>query len=264
MDRRIVLNTVKNMRDLGGIAMKDSRMIIRPGMLYRSAFLYQASPADLAEMRDELHIRKVVDLRTDQEVAKMPDEGADGIVYTHRPLLNESMMGITHEIRLESENRSVMLPDMQDMYRQIVTDKTAQRNLGRAVSEIMTHDYDQGGVVWHCTEGKDRCGITSAVVLMTRGADRDTVMRDYLITNETNAAKAEGYYRYILSKGEEERIAAFVRDAFLAKEEYLNAALDAIFAAFGNMEEYAEAALGIPEKVLQRFRETVLTKADPS
>ena len=278
MDRRIVFETIHNMRDLGGIrvhvppyaqpdAGKAERKtagnggkVIRSGMLFRSAFLFRASEKDLAAMRDDLHIRKVVDLRTDQEIERMPDTGAEGIFNIHRPLINESMMGITHEIRSMTEERSIFIPDMPDMYRQIVSDEKARRNLGKAVMEIMNNDYDHGGVVWHCTEGKDRCGITTAIVLLSLGADRSSVMEDYLITNETNAAKAEGYYRNMMAKGEAERLAAFVRDAFLAKEEYLNAALDAVFEEYGCIEDYLEAALGIREETLERFRDTVLVK----
>lgn len=37
-----------------------------------------------------------------------------------------------------------------------------------------------GIVLWHCTEGKNRFGIISALFLLSIGIDKDTVMQDYL------------------------------------------------------------------------------------
>ena len=30
---------------------------------------------------------------------------------------------------------------------------------------IMNHDFSSGAILWHCTEGKDRCGLVTALVL---------------------------------------------------------------------------------------------------
>ncbi len=46
---------------------------------------------------------------------------------------------------------------------------------------------EKGGIVQHCAVGKDRTGVGSALVLFALGADLDTVMEDYLLTNETLA-----------------------------------------------------------------------------
>ena len=61
-----------------------------------------------------------------------------------------------------------------------------------------------------------------SLVLGALGVGRDVIMEDYLLTNETNRPKAEALYRRQLETGTSEIIAAFIREAYLAKEEYLN------------------------------------------
>ncbi|MEV0104091.1 tyrosine-protein phosphatase, partial [Nocardia sp. NPDC050789] len=49
--------------------------------------------------------------------------------------------------------------------------------------------YNPGGVLFHCTAGKDRTGWTSAVLLTLLGVDKDTVYYDYLLSNYYRGAK---------------------------------------------------------------------------
>ncbi|MFW2168142.1 tyrosine-protein phosphatase, partial [Enterobacter cloacae complex sp.6722794] len=51
----------------------------------------------------------------------------------------------------------------------------------------MLKQPEKVGLVQHCAVGKDRTGIGSALVLFALGADVNTVIDDYLLTNETLA-----------------------------------------------------------------------------
>lgn len=74
--------------------------------------------------------------------------------------------------------------------------------------------------------GKDRCGLISALVLLNNGIDYETIMQDYLKTNKVNRYKAYKYYFIILLKKRDKEFAGKIRDFFLAKKEYLDAAFD--------------------------------------
>ncbi|MDD7740043.1 MAG: tyrosine-protein phosphatase, partial [Lachnospiraceae bacterium] len=122
----------------------------------------------------------------------------------------------------------------------------------------MSHDFEKGSVLWHCTEGKDRCGLLTAVLLCALGVDRDTIMEDYLLTNEVNGPKAEYYYQMLISAGKSESEAKIVKDIFLAKEEYLNAAFASIDELYKNDSEFLRDGLNIPQELIERFRRSVL------
>ena len=116
---------------------------------------------------------------------------------------------------------------------------------------IMQHDYSKGPVLWHCTEGKDRCGITTALVLEMLGVDRGTIMEDYLKTNLVNIPKAaEIHDRLLETHGKE--FADNVYRAFIADECYLKSA----WKAMG--DHFLTEKLGIDREEIETFRKLIL------
>ena len=55
-----------------------------------------------------------------------------------------------------------------------------------------------------------------------------------------------------------EREAETIRDIFLAKEEYLNAAFSAIDAKYENTDAFLHDGMNIPQQLIARFRSSVL------
>ena len=188
----------------------------------------------------------------------MPDASMKTVDYLPIPIFDVSVAGISHEKKLNSEQILAVIPKMEQLYYKMVTDSSCRENLGRAARSVMEHDFSKGSVLWHCTEGKDRCGLLSAVLLLALGVERSTIMEDYLLTNRVNAAKAEKYYQMILASGKSETQAETIRDIFLAKEEYLNAAFSAIDAQYENTEAFLHDGLHIPQEIMESFQNSVL------
>lgn len=147
----------------------------------------------------------------------------ESVEYLHIPLFKESMIGISHE--RSTQEMGMMLPDMANLYRNIVTDEFSVAQI-KKVMEIVNDNSRDGAVLWHCTEGKDRCGIISALFLLSKGIDKDTVMLDYLKTNETSEKRAEYYYSVALEKSGSRATAEKVKDVFLAKREYMEPVIE--------------------------------------
>ncbi len=228
---------IGNMRDLGGLRTADGRTI-KPQMLIRSAHLAQA------EEKDTEHIAEVIDLRTPAERRESPDR-TYGCEYTPLPVFEEINAGISHE----EETKDRRAPDMAVLYGMLM-DRYPEA-FRKILLRIMQHDYSKGPVLWHCTEGKDRCGMTAALVLEALGVDRETILQDYLKTNLVNIAKAEAIKAKLVgSHGEE--FADSVYRAYIADERYLRSAWDAMG------PDYIHDVLGLSEEELEAFRDTVL------
>ncbi|MBQ9249528.1 MAG: tyrosine-protein phosphatase [Oscillospiraceae bacterium] len=252
MERRIVLEGIKNCRDLGGIRIADGREIA-PGKLLRCAETSAATEADLEKLR-ALDVSAVIDLRTNMEKAEKPDRLPAGTDYIPEPVFDEATAGITRE---DGQPQPFVMPDMVALYRTMAVKEGCRKALGKVMRRILGQDLAAGSILWHCTAGKDRAGIVAALLLGVLGADRETILADYLISNESCAADAENLYRKAMAAGAGEAVAQGARDAFLAKEEYLNAALDA-FDEYGGVRDYLVRALGIDPGAIDRFRETML------
>lgn len=253
MDRRIILQGVQNARDLGGLKTADGRAIAS-GILIRSANLAEATAEDEMALREKYRLSMVIDLRTGQERNEKPDATVEGVEYRSIPIFDESVAGISHEKR---QGLSA-IPNMEQLYRDMMTVKEYRRNLGKAAVCVMEHDFAVGSVLWHCTEGKDRCGLLTTILLSALGVDRDTIMEDYLLTNEVNGPKAERFYQLVLSKGGTDAEAHAVRKAFLADKAYLSAAFSAVDEQYEGRDAFLHEGLGIPQATIDNFRESVL------
>ena len=231
---------IQNKRDLGGLRTKDGKMI-RQGMIVRSAQLAQAEEQDLDR------IATIIDLRSIAEREEMPDQCC-GREYLPLPIfakVNEGIDGVSHEEKKEQS----LIPDMAVLYGILM--RQYADSFRRVLLAIMEHDYSKGAVLWHCSEGKDRCGMTTALVLEALGVDRDTILEDYLKTNLVNLPKAEAIREKLMqSHGKETADSAF--QAYVADERYIRAAWEEMGS------DYITGRLGIPEKRLDDFRKTVL------
>ncbi|MBQ7064942.1 MAG: tyrosine-protein phosphatase [Firmicutes bacterium] len=227
---------IRNIRDLGGIRTAAGRMI-KPGMLIRSGNLSQAEEHELAG------ISTVIDLRTSAERSERPDR-LYGREYLLLPVFEEITAGISHEKGAEDNG----VPDMRDLYRWLPAEHGD--DFRRILRAVMEHDYSTGAVLWHCSEGKDRGGLTAALILEILGADRGTIMEDYLKTNIVSLPKAEGVREQLrATRGED--FAESIFRALIADPSYLEA-------AWSVMGDGYPERIGLSDDDIAAFREKVL------
>ncbi|MBO4477907.1 MAG: tyrosine-protein phosphatase [Lachnospiraceae bacterium] len=229
---------IQNLRDLGGLRTVSGKTIKR-GCFVRSANLSQAEDADLAG------VSEIIDLRTTRERIEVPDRSC-GRTSLPIPIFDEAKSGISHEKKVERKGP----PDMGALYKWMIRDH--RDSFTEVLTAILRHDYASGAILWHCTEGKDRCGLTAALLLELLGVDRMTIMEDYLKTNEVNIPKAEAIRERLRAERGDE-VAESVYRAFIADRAYLEGAwaeMDAQPDFFGS--------LGLPKADIERFKVLVL------
>jgi protein-tyrosine phosphatase len=118
---------------------------------------------------------------------------------------------------------------------------------------------DKGAVLWHCTDGKDRTGCAAMLLLSALVASRETIMEDYLLTNEYNAA----VWIAVRQKAEACHMPPVKRDAMLfmsgcVEESYMEYAIDLLEKRYGDVTGYLKDALGIGSGELHALREKYL------
>ena len=174
----------------------------------------------------------------------MPDR-VHSCRYLPMPVFDEFKPGVSHEGEADRQR----LPDMAVLYGILV--RNYADSFRKILTAIMQHDFSEGAVLWHCTEGKDRCGITTALVLELLGVDRTVILEDYLKTNIVNQPKAAAIRAKVAEERGEE-IAESVYRAYLADERYLRSAWEAMG------DRFIPEKLGIGEDAIAAFRNTVL------
>ncbi|MBO4384111.1 MAG: tyrosine-protein phosphatase [Clostridia bacterium] len=228
---------ILNKRDLGGLNAAGGKKI-KDRMLIRSGDLAKAEPSELDG------ISCVIDLRTPAEAQEEPDISY-GAEYHSAPLFTEATPGVSHE----NESDTPEVPDLKELYALLI--RNCKEQLKVILGIVISHDYSTGAVLWHCTEGKDRSGIVTALVLDALGVSREDIMTDYLKTNLVNVPKAEAY-REKLKEVYGEEFAEKVYRVMTADAGYLEAAWKE------TGEDYLEKELGISEGSIELFRKKVL------
>lgn len=252
--KKVLLKGASNARDFGGTQIGSKT--VKSDCFLRSNHIGKLSDKDILVLKEH-KIQTVIDLRTGVERTDEPDREIDGVTNIHIPVFSEAVMGITHENNQNKKEMLEHLPDMTQLYRLIVTDNSCIAQLKKVFAVICSSD-ESGSVLWHCTEGKDRCGLVSAFFLFLLGADRKTVYQDYLETNATAKKRSDRLYffvKYLLRKPHQ---AQLVRQIFLAKEEYLDAALGAVEETCGSIDNFIRDKLGVSDETKEEMRRRFL------
>lgn len=178
--RRIPFKHINNFRDLGGYATKDG-MAVKWRRLYRCDSLANLR-TDEWSMFDRLNIRTVIDLRSKAEIKKNPDNIPKNIRYYHCPLQEEEGNSKKKNDDLQSAKSAFEL-SMSTAYLSILYDNP---KLLTAAVMTVCDTLKRGNVVFHCTAGKDRTGVLSAVILTVLGVRRNDIIADYEISHTLN------------------------------------------------------------------------------
>ena len=174
LSRAIHFEKLHNVRDLGGMNTEDGR-IIKEGCFIRSGHFESLSVPDKEQLQSIVSL--IVDFRTEGERNEKPDSVIDGISYVHIPVLDTLTPGITREAEAEERIFAALALEpkeakqyMCDMYSAFAGDNATSQFAEFVRIILKKHEK---AVLWHCTAGKDRAGIGSAIVEEILDISRD-------------------------------------------------------------------------------------------
>ena len=270
--RAIAFEEIENARDMGTLVMQDGQTV-RTGMLVRSGCLAKATDSDVAVLKDKYHLTDVFDFRFEAEANAAPDRIIVGVSYTHLSTLPKAFIegfsssGRSDSVKMDKKSMMETLmkyafePKAQTMVRQlypaIVTDSTAQHYYGEFLRGVLRAE---GGVLWHCSQGKDRAGWASAFLLAALGASRETIVEDFDLSNQSYARQVEALIAKIQGKDGSDGAVAFIRAMVGVSRENFEATLDLIDQRYGSLSGYIENQLGFSKEEQQQLKEKYLTK----
>jgi protein-tyrosine phosphatase len=115
-------------------------------------------------------------------------------------------------------------------------------------------DENNYPLVFFCSLGKDRTAIAAALILAALEFDRETILNDYLLSNDLI-----DYYSLVKNIGSftpqvEETIMAL----YGSNREYLTYALDRIEKDYGSIPNYLEEELKLTGKKREKLKEILL------
>lgn len=256
-DRRIALDSVANMRDLGGLSVDGG--VFAPGQVFRSASLAGLS-TDNAQRFADLRIATVYDLRTSDERDAGPDRVPTTAQLVHLDVLadaRESVAATIGKLRTAPDSFGELLGSgaiqqmLTESYRDFIRLESATASY-RELFLSLADPRREGAALFHCTAGKDRTGWAAASLLLLLGADEQTIHRDYLQTNSDLLPTLEPLVASAKEKGVDPKL---MRDILGVSVSYLDAALEEIEARYGTIEKYFTVGLALQAETIDALRE---------
>jgi len=233
-----------NFRDLGGYRTVGGKTV-RRGAVFRSAHLGNLTTQDCAALA-QLGVKTIVDLRGVSEAAETPHQ-INGIECRVVGAHIEPGVGdkIRNAVGDGSATAHLMMQFLTDHYRDY------PRRCAPGFRTLFTTlgDGSHRPLVFHCTAGKDRTGFASALLLTLLGVAWETVLEDYLRTNELWTGHVGRYPELDIDTR-----AAIIE----ARAPYLEAAFEVVQAEFGGPEGFAERALGLDPVARARLQAELL------
>lgn len=249
--RHLEFSGVKNFRDLGGYRTVDGKTV-RWGALYRSDGLHKLTDRDVKRL-SALCLERVIDFRSEYEKGEEPDRlpAEADIQRVEIPILDAST-AVVQESRDEFVKSLKNIDPLLYMTATYVGFVTQFTTAFQQFFQELTAAEGRP-VLFHCTAGKDRTGYAAAILLRVLGVPHETVLEDYLLTNDYFFA---GYKWNLmlarLLKGK--RFANAVKGFMLADPRYLLTAFETVDRQFGSFENYIRNGLGLSAGDIDRFK----------
>ncbi|GFZ33281.1 protein-tyrosine-phosphatase [Clostridium zeae] len=227
--RRFLLSSTLNTRDLGGYPI-DCRRATTYKTFIRSDVPYKLSDADIQLLLLN-NIATIVDLRSDDEAQSKPCAFKDhnNFQYYHSKIHGDGYLPASVE-------------EVPISYFEMVDEQNTILNTMRLFSKA------KGGVLYHCTAGKDRTGVISALLLLLAGVSITDILVDYQISQVYLNSMLQQYSRS--NKNVDINI-------ITPKMEYMEKFLDMFFEKYNSVEEYF-SKIGLEDSEVMVIKEKLI------
>lgn len=235
--RELTLEGSVNFRDLGGMETTTGGTI-KPRHIFRSDALHRLTSTDLAQLAD-YGISMLVDLRGEQEIERSGPSPLleSGTRHFHAPLMTTAAPTSRPDPSL----------GMEVMYGQML--ENARPKFGE-IFQTLAEESNLPAVI-HCTAGKDRTGVTVALLLRLLEVPDETIVLDYALTDRNMQRLMERW----TTEGAAITTGQYPAHYMRANPETMERFLQALDVTFGSANDYLlEAGLSADQAVAIRTR----------
>lgn len=255
-----IINSVHNARQLGGYTIGNKQ--IRKDLLLRTARLSSLSKEDSILLADTYRVQCIYDFRSQQEASTTPDVIPGNsrhmmlsISFDNNETKSEAKASSERET-IEMLLKNADNPDVQHLcdhiYDKIFFEESSNDVYRSFFKDLLSVNPEDGAVLWHCTQGKDRAGCASAMILSALGADRELIMADYKLSKE--------YYDSFIAgvKTETENQSKVINTLISANPVIFEKALDKIDERYGSFRNYLTECIGVTPEMMETLRQRYL------
>lgn len=254
--RAVPLDGVYNTRDLGGLKTQDGRTL-REGQLIRSGEIDHLDAAGM-EYLDGIGVSAIVDLRTTTEATADPAvwPSGQGPARYNFPLM-EKESALIDDMRRSIKEGTATEAETDTLFREafsyIATDYTTEI---RALFDLLLAQPEGEALLFHCSGGKDRTGVATALVLSALGITREEIESDFMMSNTLKDADntAARIAAQVNAAQGTSMPAEAVWPSVGVREVYLDEFYKSVTESYGSVDQYLHEGLGLTDDDLQALQ----------
>lgn len=256
-ERIVPLKNFSNFRDLGGYDTKDGR-IVKWGLFYRSEDLSNLKDSDL-EYFKTLGIKNILDYRSKQEEEGKPDVEVNGVkninISAMSDLGNDNLDMASYVEGILKGDKMTITPKelLIEGYKSMPLNNPAFKELFN-----LFKNPENTAILQHCTAGKDRTGIGSALILLALGVPEETVILDYLESNNNRKVSNEKVMAMCKPYIKDEETKKLIEGILGVSRDFIEESLKVIKQSYNSYEEYFEKEYRLNKEDLDELRNAYL------
>ncbi|WP_048510382.1 tyrosine-protein phosphatase [Chryseobacterium sp. FH2] len=235
--RRVVkMEGAYNFRDTGGYKTTDGKEVVL-GKVFRSDAIDKLSDKDLKTFKDR-KIATVVDFRGIEEAKQAPDKLPQNTNYLLCPAGSNNLPTAQDMAKFLKDKNFLF-----DMYGEGGLPYFGERYRALFV-QLLTLKPDEA-LLFHCTGGRDRTGMASALFLKILGVPQDVIENDYIASNfylAKNPTMKNMYSGLSKMAGMSE---TEIKQQMELRPELIRNFFTAIDKKYGNIENFFQVEMGI-------------------
>ncbi|MBK8029088.1 MAG: tyrosine-protein phosphatase [Chloroflexi bacterium] len=241
MAYQLNIDGVYNVRDLGGYPTVDGG-VTRRGVFVRSGLVSNVPESGQQQFID-YGVRAIIDLRSEDELLMAPNSFATSnrVQFHSLPLVNRAQFHSEHW----KTNVIAFYPTVQHFYAQHLA--YCPDSFRTIISALIDSPE---ATVFHCFAGKDRTGMTAALLLGAVGVADELIAEDFALTDAGLAQVVPVWRKNALKSGED--MDAFERGV-VTKAEAMLELMRHIGQTYGGASGYLRS-VGITDEQIARLR----------
>lgn len=244
-NQSIVLEGVHNFRDMGGYKTHSGK-IVKRHLFFRSANLAKMTPQDQEKLK-RLGIKTIFDYRDDNEAEANPTPVIEGVQNIRVPAKGAAPFKMPGTMKMESHNFNFYNQIDADLFTKFYAQMPFNNPSFQRLMQLLKNEANLG-LLHHCAVGKDRTGVGGALILLTLGVPRETIMQDYLLTNGLLAPVVAQMEKRLTAVYPDMDLTVF-HEIMSADEKYLHAVFEEIDRRYETETDFLQDQFGISAEI---------------
>ena len=141
---------------------------------------------------------------------------------------------------------------MQKLYEDIITSDYSLKQYAQFFRILARQE--EGATLWHCSAGKDRVGMGTAMLLYTLDVDMDTIIEDYMMTAAFLKDEVELILKRLSAAITDPGQIESLRICMGVKENYIKRVFQIMEETSGSIRQFLKDKIGLSESMADTLK----------